>query len=294
MRGGLTQRIAETGPQDAVSSHTTLAKEGILTLDNHFFGRVLCMQSTAYVERRMGLLPGITKEGSLADRAYSILKEAIIQNRLTPNMVLTEEQLARDLAISRTPVRQALEKLAYEKLVRFQQGRGAVVVELSEDNIRQVYEVRQLVEPATARLAARSIEPEKLEELRLILEGQKSSITARDYTSYLLGDYRFHTGIAQASRNEILHEIVVKLSVQVQRFLILSRNLPEKAGVAMEEHSLILRALEARDEDTAEEAMLEHVTKVRERLADVVTFDGQGLSVNPFSPIVSDAGPDPF
>ncbi len=235
----------------------------------------------------MGLVPGIAREGSLSDKAYGILKEAIIQNRLTPSMVLTEEQLARDLGISRTPVRYALEKLAYEKLIRFQQGRGAVVAELSEESIRQVYEVRELVEPATARLAAHSIEPQKLEEIRLVLENQKASIAAGNYTSYLLQDYLFHTGIAQASRNEILHEIVVKLSVQVQRFLILSRNLPEKARLASGEHALVLRALERHDEDLAEEAMREHVTKVRERLADVGAPGGRNDSLDPFLPAMS-------
>ncbi len=232
----------------------------------------------------MGLIPEVTKEGSLADKAYLIVKDAIIRNHLTPSMVLTEEQLAKDLGISRTPVRQVLERLAYEKLIRFQRGRGAVVAEISEDSIRHVYEVRRLVEPAAARMAAKSARPQELLQLRSLLESQEASAASQDYVAYLQQDYQFHVGVARGSRNDILYEIVCNLSVHVQRFLILSRNLPWKATVAAEEHRAILSALESHDEDAAERAMLDHVTKVRIRLADTGSPPGQEAAADPSSP----------
>ena len=216
----------------------------------------------------MSLLPKIDKDISLSDRAYMILKEAIILNRLTPNMVLTEEQLAKDLGISRTPVRKALEKLAFEKLIRFNPGRGAVVAEISEEDIRQVCDVREAIEPLAARLAARHGGSEEIASFREMIETQRESMGSKDYLLYLQKDYEFHTGVARMSRNELVYEIVRNLNIHVQRFLILSRNLPWKAPLATNEHAAILDALEARDEQAAGRAMMDHVVNVRARIFD--------------------------
>lgn len=217
----------------------------------------------------MSLVPRIGKEDSLADKAYTIVKNAIIRNHLKPNVVLTEEQLASDLGISRTPVREALRRLEYEKLVRFNRGRGAIVAEISKEDAWHIFDVRQVIEPLAAKMSARYIEQHEVEELRALIVAQKECMASGDYIVFLQKDSEFHISLARAGRNDILHEIVRGLTTHVQRSLILSRNLPIKAPLATDEHALILDALEAHDEVAAERAMLDHVIKIRERLLDI-------------------------
>lgn len=214
-------------------------------------------------------LPRIGRGSTLTDQAYQAIKNAIITNHLPPNTLLLEEQLARELGLSRTPVREALRRLAYERLVVMTRNKGAMVSEISSTDMQKIAVIREALEPLAAGQAAERIKEEELAPLAEALEGQRRSIEESNYADYLQLDCDFHRLVAAATENELLTDIITNLNTQVQRFLILARNLPEKAPLAVAEHTLVLHALAAHDAKAAEAAMREHLQKVHRRLFDM-------------------------
>ncbi|HHY92634.1 MAG TPA: GntR family transcriptional regulator [Firmicutes bacterium] len=213
-------------------------------------------------------LPRIGRGTTLTDQAYQAIKNAIIANHLPPNSFLLEEQLARELGLSRTPVRDALKRLAYERLVVVTPNKGAVVSEISAADMQKIAVIREALEPLAAGQAAERTREEELARLAEVLEGQGRAIEDGNYTNYLQFDCDFHRLVATATENELLADIITSLNTQVQRFLILARNLPEKAPLAVTEHTVVLHALAAHDSKAAEAAMREHLQKVHRRLFD--------------------------
>jgi DNA-binding GntR family transcriptional regulator len=225
-----------------------------------------------YKDKNMGgkemPLPRIGRGTTLTDQAYQAIKNAIITHHLPPNTFLLEEQLAQELGLSRTPVRDALKRLAYERLVVITPNKGAVVSEISAADMQKIAVIREALEPLAAGQAAGGAHEEDLAELAKTLEGQGRAIKDGDYTGYLQLDCDFHRRVAVATGNELLADIITNLNTQVQRFLILARNLPEKAPLAVTEHRIVLDALAAHAAAAAETAMREHLEKVHRRLFD--------------------------
>ncbi|KKM09848.1 hypothetical protein SY88_16800 [Clostridiales bacterium PH28_bin88] len=214
----------------------------------------------------MSGLPKIGNPRSLSEQAYEVIKDAIITNRLQPNQVLTEEELAAQLGISRTPLRTALNRLAFEKLVEVSPGRGAVVARISLEEIHHLSVIREALEPLAAGLAVPHLTSEQIDGLEEALELQKASIEQGDYMEYLRQDLVFHNRLAFYSQNGPLAEIIENLSVKVQRFLILAQNLTQMAPVALHEHYAVLEALKNRDSDGAARAMKAHVHNACKRM----------------------------
>lgn len=214
----------------------------------------------------MSKLPKIGNDISLSEQAYLVIRDAIINNKLKPREILLEEALAAELGISRTPVRAALKRLDFERLLTLNPGRNAVVADISEEDISKVFAIRIVLEPLAAKLVAAVITPTQLEELEEVLNGQKEAIKIGDFDLYLQKDYEFHNYLAKYSDNEILFGYIQNISSQVQRFLILSETLQASSDIAFQEHIAILKALEKRDIKLAEENMRKHVENVSKRI----------------------------
>jgi DNA-binding GntR family transcriptional regulator len=210
----------------------------------------------------MSKLPRIGNEYSLTEQAYMAIKEAIINNDLQPHEVLTEEGLAAQLGISRTPIRAALEKLSHERLMVMKKGRNVVVAQFTKDDLEKVFAIRQALDPMIARTVAMTVNGGKLKCLEKILLDQKKSLQKKDFDQYLKKDYEFHVTLAKYTDNEILHDIIVNISSQVMRFLILSTSLQRNSGNALEEHQAILEALKKGDPVLAEKEAKGHVLNV--------------------------------
>ena len=120
-------------------------------------------------------LKQIGNKKSLSQRAYEILKEAIVTGEFLQGQILTEEQLAQELAISRTPVRSAVKQLEYEGLVEINSSRSIVVAKITEKDIKDAVQARNLVEVEVAGILAESASKEQCEELRKIIQLQKES-----------------------------------------------------------------------------------------------------------------------
>ncbi|MDB5963654.1 MAG: GntR family transcriptional regulator [Polaromonas sp.] len=209
---------------------------------------------------------------SLADFAYAKVKERIIFSEFKGGDSVDELMLAKDLELSRTPVREAVQRLAQEGLVRIIPRKGVLVTELSLDLMRQVFEARSPCEAQIVRLAARRAEPAEIREMEEALADVDMLITERRFRELLETDRRFHTALAQASKNRLLQEMFEKVYSLGARFWYLT--LPERdvdeIRNEMALHVTLLDAVKSRDPEKAALALLTAIEDFPERISGMV------------------------
>ncbi len=191
-----------------------------------------------------------------ADGAAQIIRQMILANEIQAGERLNELSLAQRLGISRSPLREAIQSLAGEGLVRFVPGRGAFVVELGLETVRHLAQIRTVLECLGARLAAESASDEQLCELEALLETTEGSMD--DQAAYP-SDLDFHRALLKAADNPPLVELTGTLSIQLRLARLRSAQQPGRARQALTEHRIILDALKRHDPDGAAKAMEQHL-----------------------------------
>jgi DNA-binding GntR family transcriptional regulator len=207
---------------------------------------------------------------SLADGVYTALRQAILDRTFDPGEPLTEHELCRRFRVSRTPVREALAKLERDHLVRVVPQKGAFVHTLGHDEIRDLYEVREVLEALAVRLAAPRLERGELEgfEARFrALRARGARASAADVRA--LGD-EFHRHLLKRADNARLLSILEQMREQLRAVWTMSIAAPRRVQGLVAEHLGILAALKRGDVRGAERRMREHVRRVREAIFRVV------------------------
>jgi DNA-binding GntR family transcriptional regulator len=195
---------------------------------------------------------------SLAESVYQNILEAILTGAIRSGTELSEVALAAELGVSRTPVHEALRRLAADGLVDSLVHRQARVAHFSRQDIVEIYEMRGLLETAAAERAAKQLDAEQLAELREALDALADA-SARGWTNRALDfDVHFHNVLAGAAGNERLRIEIAKYRHLVRAFCRMSGT-PQNLRDAMQEHERILKALEARDPAAARKAMAAHI-----------------------------------
>ncbi len=206
----------------------------------------------------------------LRELVFEALREAIITGHLAPGERLMELQLAEELGVSRTPVREAIRKLELEGLVHMIPRKGAYVATLSMKDIVEVFEIRGALEGLAAALAAESITDEELEELERHLVMAAEQIGNADLEGMVEVDTGFHQILYKASRNERLTQIISNLREQIQRYRLTSLSYPGRMKIALEEHREIVDAVSARDPDLARKLAQEHIENAENSMMQVI------------------------
>ncbi len=206
----------------------------------------------------------------LRELVFEALREAIVKGVLKPGERMMEIQLAEEMGVSRTPVREAIRKLELEGLVAMVPRKGAYVASLSMKDIVEVFEIRGALEGLAAELAAERITPEELEELERFLLRINESIETKDLTLMVEVDTDFHSQLYRASRNERLSQVISNLREQIQRFRKTSLSLPGRMRAALEEHKQIVEAISARDGALARRLAEEHIENAENSLMEVI------------------------
>lgn len=203
---------------------------------------------------------------NLPIRVCDRLRSRIIANELPDGAKLTEDSLAKELGVSRTPVREAFNRLAQEGLVTVFPGRGAFVATLSFSDMVQLLEIRETLEGMAARLATNRLTKTNLEKLRRRMEVALEKSVGNDYTGYLDVDRQFHESLISASGNQHLSQLMKSLRDRIQMLRHRSVILPGRAHKSFQEHLQIIDALAARDPDLAEERIRIHIRNVKSDL----------------------------
>jgi DNA-binding GntR family transcriptional regulator len=199
--------------------------------------------------------------GISADTVHRTLAEAIIGGGLPPGWRLAETRLASLFDVSRTPVREALTRLRSEGLVEQDERRGLVVSTMSDQEILEVYVLREALDGIAARHAARFASPVDIEHLRQLNGAMAEAANARDFARMAGLNVQFHEVLADASHNLLLLGFVKQTHRWVRRFKTTTFEYTGRALKAIAEHELIMSAIEARDGEGAEGAAREHMRK---------------------------------
>ena len=211
--------------------------------------------------RRTRRRPEETEE-TLTERAYRALEEQIVTLALAPGEVVSEAQLAARLGFGRTPVREALQRLAREKLVRILPRRGIVVAAVDVREQLRLLEVRREIERLTARCAARRAQAPQRERFRAIAAGMQDAATSNDETTFLRLDRELNLLVLEAARNEFATAAMTLMHGLSRRFWFIhwrdSADLPEAARA----HADLARAIaegEPAAAAAASDALLDYI-----------------------------------
>ena len=200
----------------------------------------------------------------LRDIVFDALRESIITGRLAPGERLMEIQLAEDMGVSRTPVREAIRKLELEGFVAIIPRKGTYVAGLSMKQITEVFEVRAALEGFAASLAAERISDDELHELERLCKSMSHRSEDDALEEIVSLDEAFHDIIFTASRNAKLSQIIGNLREQIHRYRVASLNYPGRLILTSQEHQNIVDALVRKDQEAAREAVCEHVKGAEE------------------------------
>ena len=210
-----------------------------------------------------------TRYKNLEMLVYEELKSMIFQQKLPPNSKIIEEEISKELNVSRTPVRTALTALEKDGLVKIIPRRGAYVVSLGVEDIEEIYILREVLEGTAARYSAKNADNSFIKELESALSDYKNSVENKDYNNCIKFDEVFHNLIHNNSGNGRLISHLEILKNQIQLLKFRSSHIPGRPLKSLAEHIEILNALKDRDPDRSESAMRMHIRNAKE---DVIKF----------------------
>ncbi|MBI3961803.1 MAG: GntR family transcriptional regulator [Deinococcus sp.] len=196
---------------------------------------------------------------SLRELAYKTIKEAILTLRLPPGTPLVEAQLAGQLRISKTPVRDALQLLEHEGLVKITPYKGATVSEISLRDVQEIFQLREILEPAVVRLATPLLTREDQAEAERLLQQAQQALRTKRYEEYLTCNTKLHGLFFQRLGNRRMTELYYNLDEQIKRIRRVSVSLPSSPERMHQQHSGIWAAVRKGDGTRAAELTREHI-----------------------------------
>lgn len=208
------------------------------------------------VQSQLNLGPMVHKNASQTD-AYSLILEAIDVGDYKPGDRLVESDLAEKFGMSRTPIREALQRLETQSLLE-RDGRSLIVASLDHNQMSELYIVRRELEGLAARLAARHATPEEIDLLRNMVIADDELVN--DPAALSRANRRFHKQIHLASHNRYLVQQLDLVHRTMALMATTSLAAQGRGEIAQSEHDGIVKAIEARDEDVAQQALRDHIS----------------------------------
>ncbi len=198
-------------------------------------------------------------------RAYEHLKAAILDGRFNPAERLTEEHLAEELGVSRTPVREALHKLESEGLIKPLETRGFIVSPDSKEEVEELFEIRSVLEGYALKIISEKISEGDLERLNGFIEKAEDALQRKRVNEILRWNTKFHDTLHEmVAEKKRLHRLMVDMRKYVLRFRKNTLRYPEAGKRTVDGHRKILLALRLKDPDLCERMMREHIRQAKE------------------------------
>lgn len=208
------------------------------------------------------------KPVSLADQIFEKLENDILTGKYQRGELLTEIKLSETLGVSRTPIREALRRLEQEHIIE-ETTKGSLVLGITQDDLKDIYLIRQHIEGLAAFRTAQTITDEQIKELSDILDLQEYYASRGDAVNIKGIDHQFHELIYRYSGSNVIYYTLNPLHKKVQKYRQVSVQNSERALVSVEEHRLILEALKAHDASLAQKRMTEHVINAYRSIAEI-------------------------
>lgn len=223
-------------------------------------------------------LKRIRTRGPLGEKVYQILKEAIIHGRLAPGTWLQEEQLTQAMGISRTPLREAIHRLTSEGLVEVIPRKGAHVIELSDDDLADLFEAREVIETVFLVRSAQNMSPADFQRIRdSLTQAEKEMVEAaadpglfnEKRQRYLEADRALHDELIIACGNKSWVKLYYNIRDRIEFYGHQISHVPSRFRVAIEGHLAILDALLAGEFVKAQQLMKEHIRNMPVSIAEI-------------------------
>src|SRR5574341_75639 len=199
-------------------------------------------------------------EPSLSGQAYQRLRDQIITLKLPPGAPLQEAELMQELGLGRTPVREALQRLACEGLVVSRRRRGAFVANIAVTDLQQLFELRRTVEGFAAALASERATESDVNAMERILAELEDPHRQADIQIHIEIDRAFHLALVRSSHNKFLQVTASRLFFLNLRLWYLALDKIGPMHGAIEQHRAVLEAIKRRDGLAAEAAIRDHIT----------------------------------
>lgn len=210
------------------------------------------------------------KPAALTEWTYQYIKEMILNLEIKPGEQINIEEFAEKLEVSRTPIREAFLKLETEGLIDVRPRVGYFVVEITEQDIRDLFEIREIIETRATRKAAESLTDEKLISAKELIQDCYKAVEIGDFEEFVPAEIKFHGFLQENIENKRLLAIMDGLNDLMYRVRVLSLQSQENVEQTLIEHQKILDALVQRDGDLAEKAMYDHLINVCDRIVKLL------------------------
>lgn len=208
----------------------------------------------------------IGDKASLRERVFKSIREAILQGTYKQGDVLRETVIAKELNVSRTPVREAIRQLELEGLVYSIPNKETVVAGITEEDVEDIFMIRRRLEGLAARRAAERITEEELEEMKEAIDLTEFYASKNDIVHIGELDHRFHDIIYNATKSKIMKQVLSDFHTYVQKTRMTSLETPGRIQGLLEEHTAIYKAIQAKDGDQAEKLMDNHIRQVSKNM----------------------------
>ena len=223
-------------------------------------------------KQRPQLVIDFSSTKPLGEVVYEALRQAISENQFKPGERLMETELADEMAVSRTPVREAVRKLESEGYVVMIPRKGTYVASLSIQDVNDVFEIRSALEGMAAYYAALRASEEEIQQVKDFVETGARLWETSDLARTVAEDIQFHSMLYRISKNKKVEPLINDLRVQTQRLRSSTLATPGRLKFALDEHRKIVAAVEARDPKAAREAAYTHVEQSKEVMLSLLRY----------------------
>uniref|UniRef100_UPI004048303A GntR family transcriptional regulator n=1 Tax=Polynucleobacter sp. TaxID=2029855 RepID=UPI004048303A len=207
---------------------------------------------------------------NLPEAIFQKLRSLLVEGAIPPGSKLNERELAESLNVSRTPIREAIRRLAADGLVELITNRGAIAVQLSKADVIHTFEVIAQLEAYSGELAAQNISDAALSELEALQYEMMASYARRDLSSYYKLNLRIHSLITQAANNPILSQLFSQVNARIEALRFRSNKDGIKWEKAVQEHQEMIDALKAHDSARMRKVMISHVHNKRDVVMQLI------------------------
>ena len=201
---------------------------------------------------------------NLHEATFQKLRSLLVEGVIAPGSKLNERELAESFKVSRTPIREAIKRLAADGLVELIANRGAIAIQLSKVDVVNTFDVIAQLEGYSGELAAQHISASTLSELEALQYEMMASYARRDLSSYYKLNLRIHHLINQAANNPILAQLFTQVNARIEALRFRSNQDGVKWEKAVEEHQEMIHALKAHDSQRMRKVMIQHVMNKRD------------------------------
>jgi len=205
----------------------------------------------------------IERPQTLDERAYLQIKKAILSGMLVPGEPIVETQLAEELGVSRTPVRKAIWRLEQEGFITSAPFKGYYVSKIDSQDIKEIYQLREILECHLVGETARQFTREDLAEIECAVLAADEALEEGDYSAFLESNRRFHHAFDRKYGNERISDVLRNLDERMR--WILSTEVQDQRDVveaSFQEHKLIFEAIREGDVESAVSLMRQHLTGI--------------------------------